>query len=45
MALFALCAPFLLTLRNADRRGPFMHDGSEKTLEDVIELYDLGAEF
>ncbi len=31
------------TLRNADRRGPFMHDGSEATLEDVIELYDLGG--
>lgn len=31
------------TLRNADRRGPFMHDGSESTLEEVIELYDQGG--
>ncbi|HYE76149.1 MAG TPA: cytochrome c peroxidase, partial [Blastocatellia bacterium] len=31
------------TLRDADRRGPYMHDGSEKTLEDVIELYNQGG--
>jgi len=31
------------TLRNVDRRAPYMHDGSENTLEDVIELYDLGG--
>lgn len=31
------------TLRNATERAPYMHDGSEKTLEDVIELYDLGG--
>jgi cytochrome c peroxidase len=31
------------TLRNIDRRAPYMHDGSEKTLEDVIELYNLGG--
>jgi cytochrome c peroxidase len=31
------------TLRNADRRGPYMHNGSEATLEKVIELYDLGG--
>lgn len=31
------------TLRNVDIRGPYMHDGSEKTLEDVIELYDRGG--
>ena len=31
------------TLRDSDRRGPYMHDGSERSLEDVIELYDLGG--
>ena len=31
------------TLRNADRRAPYMHDGSEKTLEDVIDFYDRGG--
>jgi cytochrome c peroxidase len=31
------------TLRDVDRRYPYMHDGSEKTLEDVVELYDLGG--
>ena len=31
------------TLRNVDRRGPYMHNGSENTLEDTIELYDLGG--
>lgn len=31
------------TLRNADHRGPFMHNGTEKTLADVIELYNLGG--
>ena len=31
------------TLRNVDGRAPFMHDGSEKSLADVIELYDLGG--
>jgi cytochrome c peroxidase len=31
------------TLRNADRRAPFMHDGSEPTLEDVVEFYDRGG--
>jgi len=31
------------TLRNADRRAPFMHDGSEKTLADVVELYNVGG--
>jgi cytochrome c peroxidase len=31
------------TLRNVDRRYPYMHNGSEKTLEDTIELYDLGG--
>jgi cytochrome c peroxidase len=31
------------TLRNVDRRWPYMHDGSEPTLESVIELYDQGG--
>jgi cytochrome c peroxidase len=31
------------TLRDVDRRYPYMHDGSESTLEDVVELYDLGG--
>lgn len=31
------------TLRNADRRGPFMHNGSAATLEEVIDLYDRGG--
>ena len=31
------------TLRDADRRGPYMHNGSVKTLKDVINLYDKGG--
>ncbi len=31
------------TLRNVDRRAPYMHDGSEATLEQVIEFYDRGG--
>jgi cytochrome c peroxidase len=31
------------TLRNATRRDPYMHNGSEATLEEVIELYDRGG--
>ena len=31
------------TLRNVDRRGPYMHDGSEETLEQVIDFYDEGG--
>ena len=31
------------TLRDVARRGPYMHDGSVATLEDVIELYDKGG--
>jgi cytochrome c peroxidase len=31
------------TLRNVAQRAPYMHDGSEATLADVIELYDLGG--
>lgn len=32
------------TLRNADQRAPFMHDGSEQTLEDVVDYYDRGGD-
>lgn len=31
------------TLRNIDQRAPYMHNGSEKTLEEVVELYNLGG--
>ncbi|WP_426437283.1 cytochrome-c peroxidase [Bradyrhizobium genosp. P] len=31
------------TLRDVARRGPYMHDGSVATLEDVIELYNTGG--
>lgn len=31
------------TVRDAALRAPFMHDGSEKTLEAVVELYDKGG--
>jgi cytochrome c peroxidase len=31
------------TLRDVARRAPYMHDGSEATLEQVIELYDKGG--
>lgn len=31
------------TLRNVTHRAPYMHDGSEKTLEGVVELYNLGG--
>jgi cytochrome c peroxidase len=31
------------TLRNVDRRAPYMHDGSVGTLEDVITFYDRGG--
>jgi len=31
------------TLRDVDRRGPYMHDGSEKTLEDVVAFYNRGG--
>jgi cytochrome c peroxidase len=31
------------TLRNVDRRGPYMHNGSERMLSDVVELYDAGG--
>jgi len=32
------------TLRNLTATAPYMHDGSIKTLEEVIELYDKGGE-
>jgi cytochrome c peroxidase len=31
------------TLRDVDRRGPYMHDGSLATLADVIDHYDRGG--
>jgi cytochrome c peroxidase len=31
------------TLRDVARRGPYMHDGSEPTLEDVVAYYDRGG--
>ncbi len=33
------------TLREVARTAPYMHDGSIATLEDVVELYDLGGRF
>lgn len=30
-------------LRNINHRGPYMHNGSEKTLTDVINFYDMGG--
>lgn len=31
------------TLRNVGQRGPYMHDGSLTTLEDVVNFYDRGG--
>ncbi len=31
------------TIRNAALSGPYMHDGSQKTLEDVVEWYAKGG--
>jgi cytochrome c peroxidase len=31
------------TVRNVSLTGPYMHDGSEKTLEDVVEFYNKGG--
>ena len=31
------------TLRDVERRAPYMHDGSEPNLEAVIDLYDRGG--
>ena len=30
-------------LRNITMRDPYMHDGSEKTLEEVVEFYNKGG--
>lgn len=32
------------TLRNVAVTAPYMHDGSQKTLEEVVEFYDKGGE-
>lgn len=32
------------TVRDVARHAPYMHDGSQKTLEEVIEFYDKGGE-
>jgi len=32
------------TIRDVALRAPYMHDGSEKTLMDVVEFYNLGGE-
>ncbi|MEE9423816.1 MAG: cytochrome c peroxidase [Methylococcales bacterium] len=32
------------TLRNIALTAPYMHDGSQKTLEEVVEYYDKGGE-
>jgi cytochrome c peroxidase len=32
------------TIRNIEVTGPYMHDGSVTTLEEVVELYDKGGE-
>lgn len=31
------------TLRNVDRRAPYLHNGSEATLSDVVEFYNVGG--
>lgn len=31
------------TLRNVELTAPYMHDGSQKTLEEVVEWYDQGG--
>jgi cytochrome c peroxidase len=31
------------TLRNVDRRAPYMHDGSVSTLEEVVEFYNIAG--
>lgn len=38
--LFAFKTP---TLRNASHRAPYMHDGSEQTLSQVVEFYNRGG--
>jgi len=32
------------TLRDVAKTGPYMHDGSEKTLRDVVEFYNRGGD-
>jgi len=32
------------TLRNVDRRAPYMHDGSKATLEEVVAFYNRGGD-
>jgi cytochrome c peroxidase len=32
------------TVRDITRTAPYMHDGSQKTLEEVVEFYDKGGE-
>lgn len=32
------------TLRNVDRRAPYMHDGSEGTLDEVVRFYNRGGD-
>ena len=32
------------TLRNIAQTAPYMHDGSQKTLEEVVEFYNKGGE-
>ncbi len=32
-------------LRNVSLRGPYFHDGSAATLEDVVDFYDRGGDF
>lgn len=31
-------------LRNIDQRGPFMHNGQEETLEEVVDFYNRGGD-
>jgi len=31
------------TLRDLEKTVPYMHDGSEKTLEEVVDFYDKGG--
>lgn len=33
------------SLRNAELRGPFMHNGEFQTLEEVVEFYNRGGDF
>ncbi len=41
MAKFAFKTP---TLRNIARRAPYMHNGSKKTLEEVMDFYNRGGD-